>query len=432
MKNVPPSEVKAKQIEEMIREGNGWKTGEELLSNIVRLSTERVIQELLEHEQDEVIGVKRYDRDGTREGYRNGYKRRKLKTAEGVMELQVPQYRGLDNPHNQGLWNHLSRRSEVLEAIVTEMYARGLSVRDVEEAMMAATGAFVVSDTVVSEVTEKLYEQYEVFKQRDLSGFDIAYLFLDAIYEPLRRYGNKQAVCCAWGMSTDGSRVLLGLKTGNAEDIDTVMDFLRDMVGRGLKTPLTVTTDGALGLTKAVDQMWPRSLRIRCWFHKMQNLQGKVPPEAWPEFKAMVVDIRDAPTYEKGKERLEMLVKTMKHQFPEACQCLVDDMEASLNHLRVPIDHRIWVRTTNLVERSFEEERRRTKIIPHLWDEKSLVKLVFATLIRIGDKWKKRAFHSFELAQLRQLKMELRIDTSDDEPVKHSSSKRRSAGYVAV
>ena len=94
-------------------------------------------------------------------------------------------------------------RSEVLEAIVTEMYARGLSVRDVEEAMMSATGAFVLSDTSVSQVTEKLYEQYEAFRKRDLSGYRVEYLLVDAVYESLRRYGCKQAVLCCWGICTD-------------------------------------------------------------------------------------------------------------------------------------------------------------------------------------------------------------------------------------
>jgi putative transposase len=75
-----------------------------------------------------------------------------------------------------------------------------------------------------------------------------------------------------------------------------------------MPTPITITTDGAVGLTKALDTMWPKSLRIRCWFHKMQNLHQKVPALAWPEFKALVVDMRDAPTIATAKERREALV----------------------------------------------------------------------------------------------------------------------------
>jgi putative transposase len=103
-----------------------------------------------------------------------------------------------------------------------------------------------------------------------------------------------------------------------------------------MPTPVTLTTDGAAGLTKAIDAMWPKSLRIRCWFHKMQNLQQKVPAGAWPECKALVIDMRDAPTRQKAEERRDAIVARYQPEFPEACRCLRDDAEASLNHLAVP------------------------------------------------------------------------------------------------
>jgi len=78
--------------------------------------------------------------------------------------------------------------------------------------------------------------------------------------------------------------------------------------------------------------------------------------------------------------------------FPEACRCLADDAEASLNHLKVPTWHRQYVRTSNLAERAFEEERRRTRVIPHLWDEASLVKRVFAVLMRVSERWGKKQY----------------------------------------
>jgi transposase-like protein len=120
---------------------------------------------------------------------------------------------------------------------------------------------------------------------------------------------------------------------------------------RGLQTPVTITTDGAPGLGKAVDAMWPRSPRIRCWFHQMQNFEQKVPPQAWPAFKALVADIRDAPTFEEGQRRCEGLLADYHGTFPEACRCLAEDTEANLNPLKVPPRHRQYVRTSHLAER---------------------------------------------------------------------------------
>jgi putative transposase len=99
---------------------------------------------------------------------------------------------------------------------------------------------------------------------------------------------------------------------------------------------VTITTDGALGLTKASEAMGPKSLRMRCWLHKMQNLQQQVPALAWPECKALVMDRRDAPTREKAEERRATIVEYYQREFPAACRCLLEAADASLHPLPVP------------------------------------------------------------------------------------------------
>jgi putative transposase len=79
------------------------------------------------------------------------------------------------------------------------------------------------------------------------------------------------------------------------------------------------------------------------------------------------------------------------------------------------VRHRINVRTTNLLERSFLEERRRTKVIPRLMDEKSAMKLVFATLIRVSERWSRLSISELERQQLKLLRRELGIDPPPDE-----------------
>lgn len=208
---------------------------------------------------------------------------------------------------------------------------------------------------------------------------------MDAGYESLRRWGSKTGVSCVWAICVDGRKVLLTLSTANSESYESCWEVLWDLVKRGLQTPVTMTTNGAAGLTKAIDAIWPKALRIRWWFHKMQNLQQKVPPQAWPEFKTLVADMRDAPTVAEAERRRQLIVNRYQRDFPEACRCLLDDADASLNHLSVPQRHQPYVRTSNLAERAFEEEQRRTKVIPHLWDEDRVGKLVFAVLIQVSD-----------------------------------------------
>jgi transposase-like protein len=278
-----------------------------------------------------------------------------------------------------------------------------------------------------------LRQEYEAFRTRDLSGYEVAYLFLDAVYEPLRRWGSKTGVLCVWAICVDGRKVLLSLATANSESQESCLEVLRDLLKRDLQTPVTITTDGAVGLTKALDAIWPKALRIRCWFHKMQNLQQKVPPQAWPEFKTLVADMRDAPTVPEAERRRQLIVTRYQRDFPEACRCLLDDAEASLKPRYVPQRPQQYVRTSNLAERAFEEERRRTKVIPHLWDEGSVVQLVFAVLIRLSERWGKKCFSEFEQQQIRSLRRRRKLDEQEvtSSPPTTETQTRRSAASAA-
>jgi transposase-like protein len=99
-----------------------------------------------------------------------------------------------------------------------------------------------------------------------------------------------------------------------------------------------------------------------------------------------------------------------QHTHPEACRGLSDDLEASLHHLKVPARHQQYVRTSHRAERAFEEERRRTTVIPHLWAEQSLLKRVFAVLRRVSERWGKKQFREFEQHQMWALRQTLGLD----------------------
>lgn len=409
-KRIAPSEQKAQALRALLQGQGEGQRGEELLSLLVRLSTERIVQEALEQEQAAALGRGRYEARGEKAGYRNGYENGTLKTAEGVMRVKVPQVRGQEEPYRSQLWQNVANTSDVLKKLIVEMYVGGLSQRDIEYSLEQAVGQFVLSRNTVSELAESLTEEYEAFRTRDLSVEPVAYLFIDTVYEPLRRWGQKTGVLCVWAICEDGRKVLLSLSTTNSESYESCVEVLRDLLKRGMRPPMTITTDGALGLTKAIDAIWPKSLRIRCWFHKMKNLEQKVPAQAWPAFKALVVDMRDAPSRQKAEERRDQILTQYQRELPEACRCLLDDAEASLNHLEVPPRHQQYVRTSNLAERAFVEERRRTKVIPHLQDERSLVQLVFAVLIRVSDRWNKKSFSALEQQQIRSLRQKRKLD----------------------
>lgn len=410
MKKIPPSEKNRKQLEELLRNG---VEGENLLTAVMQKGMQIIMQEILESEATEFLQRGHYERSDTEEfrGYRNGYERRKIKTAEGKIPIELPQVRESVEPFRSKLKEFFRGNTECLQKLAAEMYARGLSTRDIEDALVEATGDMMLSKSSVSRVTDLLWEDFERFQERDLSGHSVEYLFLDGIYESVRKLaGIKEAILVAWGIQRDGRKVLLSLRLGNKESYDSWLEMLRDMVKRGLRTPVSITSDGAPGAIKAIEAIFSKSLRIRCWVHRMKNFSSKVPPVVWPELKAELYQVRDASSYRQGKNMAESFVQRYKKIYPTLVSAFSDDLEALLSHLKLPIRHRKSVRTTNLIERSFVEERRRTKVIPGFWTEQSCLKLVFSVLIRASKRWNQIAMQDMELKQIDALRKELKID----------------------
>jgi putative transposase len=177
-----------------------------------------------------------------------------------------------------------------------------------------------------------------------------------------------------------------------------------------MRLPTTVTSDGAPGLVKAITACFPASVRIRCWFHKLANIRSKLPDETAGEVLAHIYAVRDAPTLDAARAAADRFTATFARDYPAAVTCFQDDLDALLAIHKVPVRHRNRVRTTNLAERSFEEERRRTKVIPRLMDEKAAMKLVFATMIRAAERWCRVSITDLERHQLRLLRAELGLD----------------------
>ena len=180
----------------------GMESSEQPLSQFIRLAVQNMVQQAVEQEVTDFLGRERYERQTEPVGYRNGYKPGRIRSAEGEIPLHVPQVRGTADPYRSQLLEFLRGNSDVLEYLVTQMYSRGLSTRDVEDAFRDPhTGEMLLSRSAVSEITDSLWADYKAFCERDLSQFPVEYLFVDAIYESLRRQGNvKEALLCAWGI----------------------------------------------------------------------------------------------------------------------------------------------------------------------------------------------------------------------------------------
>jgi putative transposase len=402
MARVPASGATRNALKKMF-EGHGQEFDQ---SEFVRQAVRLMIEEALEAEVNEVLGRGYYEH-GAAGGYRNGNRLGRLKSAEGTIEYTVPQVRGTQEPWRSEVRAALGGRTEELERLAIEMYARGLSVRDIEAAFTDPSGCCVLSKSAASQVSERLWEDYQAFAGRELHEYKVLYLFIDGIAERLHLGQPREAVLAAWAITETGTKVLLGLALGSKEDTASCREFLRDLKARGLRDPLLIVTDGAPGLIRAVEEVFAKALRQRCLAHKVRNLESKVPAERWREVKGYAVAAYQAASPAMARLAQEEFIKRFERELPSASACFLDDFEACIAHLRLPIAHRRVARTTNLLERLFGEERRRTKVIPHAFGERPVLKLMYAALIRASQTWRRVLISEFELKQLEALREEL-------------------------
>jgi len=416
MERIPASERTRERLKALM-EGRAEATDER--SELVRLAARLIIEEALEGEAGDALGRDYYARGaapGT--GYRNGYRTGRLKTAEGAVEFSAPQIADRAEPFRSRLREVVRGRTEMLEELAVEAFARGLSVRDIEALFADESGRSLLSRTAVSEITERLWAEYEAFAGRDLGEFDVLYLFVDGIAERLHLGQPREAVLAAWGILSDGKKALLHLAPGTKEDAASCKEFFQDMRRRGLPDPLLVVSDGAPGVIRAIEECFPRSARQRCLAHKMRNLQSKLPEDLWPEFKACATACYQAASPALARLLRDEIVTSYGAKLPSAVACLQDDFEACIAHLKFPLAHRRAIRTTNLLERLFGEERRRTKVIPHAFGERAVLKLMYAALIRAAERWRGLKMTEFEQRQLQAIRDELnRAHAEQTKPV---------------
>lgn len=385
MKRIAPSERMEQDL------FKGLRSGGDPLGEAARRGAQMILQKTLEWEVDDFLERGRYERseDGALRGYRNGYEPKKVHMTEGSIELQVPQVRDTLEPFESTWLAAIGRRSSRLLELVPMLYVKGMSQRDIEEALVEALGVERSGRSVINEVCRSLRGDFERWQDRDLGEFPVLYLFLDGIYLKLRPEDQRKiAVLCAYGMLWDGRKVLLHMAVGDKESTACWAAFLEDMKRRGLNVPLLTVLDGNAGVRKAVEHKLRGSLIQRCQVHKMRNIINKLPHLARPTLKKLIQKAFTARTYKEGLAQARAIIAEHREAFPEAMKCLERDLEECLTALKFPFLHRRQVRTTNLLERLFGEGKRRTKIIPRFSSEASGLSLLFAVLVDASEGWR--------------------------------------------
>lgn len=380
-KKIVPSQQMKQEISKKLSEGLMD------LSTLMVETSALWIQQALEEEREQFLQRPWAQRPADAKGYANGYEPRKVATAEGTMALSIPQVRNTEQPFRSQILDLLQSRTDSLELLAVRMYVCGLSYADIAETFRQDLGLPNMSETVVRQLCASLQAEYNAFVKRDLSDIDLLYLFIDGIYLRVNRcHKTKEAVLVARGYTKAGRTVLLGMSLGPRESFEAWKSFLSDLRGRGLRAPLLVTSDGCSGMIKAIGEVYPEAARQRCLFHMRATLMNAVPAALEPEIKDRLEEVLYALDYEAARKAAKQLIADYQGKAQSFVDKLERHQDAMLVHYKFPQNHWKHIRTSNTIERLFQEVKRRTKVLPAFGNEASCLMLCHAVLVNLAQK----------------------------------------------
>jgi transposase-like protein len=404
MEKVTPSERFRAELDEVLAGVDGQ---EDPIETVGKLGARLILQQALEDEVSEFLGRRRYGRAGETVSHRNGHEPKTIKTTSGSMTLERPRVR---NAAKLGFQSRVLgkgvARTHALESLVISSFLRGLSTRDVEAALAETFEQPIASKSTVSRICEDTRERYRRWCKRRLEEHDIVYCFLDAVYLKLRPDdAPSEGVLVCWGVTLEGRKILLGLALGSRESYESWLSFGRDMIARGMRPPALVVADGAPGIWKAVAELWPGALGQRCTVHALRNVIAKLPERHHAELKARWWKAFDeARSPAEAARELQSIVADYRAAYPSAMAVIERDLDALVVHLRFPFEHRKRIRTTNLLERTFVEVRRRTKVIGRFPGETSALSLIWAVLELSSRGWRGVRMNPKTVAEIERLR----------------------------
>ena len=312
------------------------------------------IEGLLNYQAYEISKACWYKHSEERNDWRNGYRKRYLLTNYGQIRLNVPRLR----EHSVGKWiiERYRQRSKFIDRTISEMYFKGVSVRDMKKAISKMFGKdYYISPQTVSNIIKKLDEEVKKWQGREIKD-EYPIIYLDGVYlnvkSPVK--AKRRCVLVCMGIDWDGRSKILGYKIASyGESENAWMSFINELYQRGLegRNIDICIIDGNSGLKNAINFIWPNAKLQRCWAHKMRNVLSYVGLRYKEECGNDLRKIYNARNIKGAIENFKEFKEKWGSLYPKAVNCLEKDLEELL--LFYEYDERYWklIRTTNKIER---------------------------------------------------------------------------------
>jgi transposase-like protein len=345
------------------------------------------LEQMLEAELSEHLGYEPYEAKGRNSGNnRNGKYPKKVRSSEGETTIQVPRDRNGD--FEPQLVKRYAANTNELEDKIIGMYAKGMTVRDIQGTLQELYG-IDVSPTTLSAITDKVWELVESWQSRPLASL-YAIIYLDAIHIKMRREGKVEntAVYVVLGVDLEGHRDVLGHWVGDgSESANFWLSVITDLQSRGVKDILIACMDGLTGFKEAVLAVFPQTDIQRCIIHQIRNSLKYI---SWKDKKAFIVDLKaiyQAPTREAAEGNLRKLKEIWNGQYAVAIRSWDNNWEDLATFFDYPASIRRMIYTTNTVEGYNRQLRKVTKSRGSFPTGEAVRKLLFLANRDIIKKW---------------------------------------------
>ena len=357
------------------------------IQNLFKETIAEFMQGSLEAELDEELGYEPYDvKNKNTENSRNGHSKKTLRTSMGKVEIDIPRDRNGDFepkilPKNQ------TSISQDMESKIISMYAKGMSVSDIEKHIRDIYG-LEISDTTVSRITDKVLPAAKEWQQRPLESI-YAVVFLDAIHYRVRSEGQivKKAVYIAIGIDLDGKKDVLGMWVGENESAKFWANVLNNMRNRGVEDILIACTDNLTGFSQAIEAVFPKTDIQNCIIHQLRNSSKYV---SYKDIKALMADLKKVYTAvdeEAAQNALDEFAAVWDSKYPRISKSWYDNWANLSTYFKFPQELRKLIYTTNTIEGFNRQLKKVTKSKSVFPTDDSLFKMLYLAMTDITKKW---------------------------------------------
>lgn len=342
------------------------------------------IKEMMETEMDEHLGYGRSERSDN-EDSRNGYKRKRVNSSYGSMEISVPQDR--KSTFEPQVVKKRQKDISGIDQKIISMYAKGMTTRQISDTLEDIYG-FEASEGFISDVTDKILPQIEDWQNRPLSEV-YPVLYIDAIHYSVRDEGviRKLAAYVILGLNADGYKEVLTIEVGENESSKYWLSVLNGLKNRGVKDILILCADGLSGMKEAIAAAFPKTEYQRCIVHQVRNTMKYVSDKDRKPFCADLKTIYQAPTEEKALDALERVTDKWSGKYPNSMRSWRQNWDAICPIFKFSAAVRKIIYTTNAIESlnaTYRKLNRQRSVFP---SDNALLKALYLSTFEATKKW---------------------------------------------